>query len=101
MEALRIEADDSAARAEEFKGKYAEAERDNMAKGQQITSLEHKLSVLEAEVEKLEAQVKTYKDEAGAGAAAGNQAESAQRKLQVLEEEAEASDKIIRELNEK
>jgi tropomyosin len=45
--------------------------------------------------------VKTYKDEAGAGAQAGSQAESLQRKIQVLEEEAEESDRTIRELNEK
>ena len=57
--------------------------------------------MLEAEVEKLEASVKTYKDEAAGGAAAGTNAESLQRKVQVLEEEAEESDRTIRELNEK
>jgi tropomyosin len=57
--------------------------------------------VLESEVEKLEGQVKTFKDEASSGAAAGSQAEALQRKIQVLEEEAEESDRTIRELNEK
>ena len=83
----------------EVKVKQLEAE--TTQKEQEITSLTHKNSVLEAEVEKLEGQVKIHKDEAGAGAQAGTQAESLQRKIQVLEEEAEESDRTIRELNEK
>lgn len=101
MEALRVEADESGARAEEFKTKVKALEADNISKEQEITSLTHKNSVLEGEVEKLETQVKSLKEEAGAGAQAGNQAESAQRRLQVLEEEAEESDRQIRELNDK
>lgn len=101
MEALRIEADESSARAEELKTKVKQLESETTQKEQEVTSLSHKNSVLEGEVEKLEAQVKTYKDEAGAGANAGTQAEGLQRKVQVLEEEAEESDRTIRELNEK
>jgi tropomyosin len=101
MNALRIEADDSAAKAEEYKARVKTLESETTQKEQEITSLTHKNQVLESEVEKLEGQVKTYKDEAGAGAAAGTQAESLTRKIQVLEEEAEESDRTIRELNEK
>jgi predicted RNase H-like nuclease (RuvC/YqgF family) len=101
MEALRIEADESSARAEELKAKVKQLESETTQKEQEITSLSHKNSVLEGEVEKLESQVKIHKDEAGAGAQAGTQAESLQRKIQVLEEEAEESDRTIRELNEK
>ena len=101
MEALRVEADESGARAEEYKTKVKQLEGETTQKEQEITSLSHKNSVLESEVEKLEAQVKQFKDEAGAGAQAGTQAESLQRKIQVLEEEAEESDRTIRELNEK
>lgn len=101
MEALRIEADESSARAEELKTKVKQLESETTQKEQEITSLSHKNSVLESEVEKLETQVKTFKDEAGAGAQAGSQAEGMQRKIQVLEEEAEESDRTIRELNEK
>jgi predicted RNase H-like nuclease (RuvC/YqgF family) len=101
MEALRIEADESSARAEELKAKVKTLESETTQKEQEITSLSHKNSVLEGEVEKLESQVKIHKDEAGAGAQAGSQAESLQRKIQVLEEEAEESDRTIRELNEK
>ena len=101
MEALRVEADESGAKAEEYKTKVKQLESETTQKEQEITSLTHKNSVLEGEVEKLEAQVKTFKDEAGAGLQAGTQAESLQRKIQVLEEEAEESDRTIRELNEK
>jgi tropomyosin len=101
MQALRIEADESSTKAEEYKAKVKALESENTQKEQEITSLAHKNQVLETEVEKLEGQVKTFKEEAGAGAAAGTQAESLQRKIQVLEEEAEESDRTIRELNEK
>jgi tropomyosin len=101
MEALRVEADESSARAEELKAKVKQLESETTQKEQEITSLTHKNGVLESEVEKLEGQVKIHKDEAGAGAQAGTQAESLQRKIQVLEEEAEESDRTIRELNEK
>jgi len=101
MEALRVEADESSARAEELKATVKRLEAETTQKEQEITSLTHKNSVLESEVEKLEGQVKIHKDEAGAGAQAGTQAESLQRKIQVLEEEAEESDRTIRELNEK
>lgn len=101
MNALRIEADDSAAKAEEYKAKVKTLEADATQKEQEITSLTHKNQVLEGEVEKLEQSVKLHKDEAAGGAAAGSQAEALQRKIQVLEEEAEESDRTIRELNEK
>lgn len=101
MNALRLEADESAQKAEELKAKVKALEAETMQKEQEITSLSHRNQVLESEVEKLEALVKTFKEEAGAGAAAGSQAETMQRKIQVLEEEAEESDRTIRELNEK
>jgi len=101
MNALRIEADESASKAEEYKAKLKTLEAENTQKEQEITSLTHKNQVLEAEVEKLESSVKTYKDEATGGAAASSQVEAMQRKIQVLEEEAEESDRTIRELNEK
>ena len=96
-----MEADESSTRAEEPKAKVKQLEAETTQKEQEITSLTHRNQVLEADVEKLETQVKTFKDEAGAGAQAGSQAESLQRKIQVLEEEAEESDRTIRELNEK
>jgi tropomyosin len=101
MAALRLEADESANKAEELKARVKSLEAETTQKEQEITSLTHRNQVLESEVEKLEGLVKTYKEEAGAGASAGTQAETLQRKIQVLEEEAEESDRTIRELNEK
>lgn len=101
MAALRLEADDNASKAEEYKTKLKTLETENLQKEQEITSLSHKNQVLEAEVEKLEESVKKFKGEAESGAHAGGQADSMQRKIQLLEEEAEESDRTIRELNEK
>jgi len=101
LQALRVEADESAAKAEEYKMKLDGLETETTRKEQEITSLTHRNQVLEGEVEKLEMQVKELKEASASGAAAGSQAESLQRKIQVLEEEAEESDRTIRELNEK
>jgi tropomyosin, fungi type len=101
MAALRVEADDSAAQAEELKAKVKQLEQENLAKEQEITSLSHKNQVLEADLEKVEAQVKEYKVAADEGGTATSQAEGLTRKLQVLEEEAEQADRNLRETNEK
>jgi len=101
MAALRIEADTSASQAEEFKARVKTLESENLAKEQEITSLSHKNQVLEADVEKLEAQIKEYKGIADESSHSGRNAEGLQRKVQLLEEEAEEADRNIRELNEK
>ena len=101
MNALRLEADENATKAEEYKAKVKALESENTQKEHEVTSLTQRNQVLEAEVEKLEGLVKTLKEEATGGAAASTQAETLQRKIQVLEEEAEESDRTIRELNEK
>ena len=54
MAALRIEADESAAKVEEMSAKIKTLEQENLQKEQEITSLQHKNSMLEGEVEKLE-----------------------------------------------
>lgn len=101
MNSLRIEADENAAKAEELKAKVKTLEQDNLQKEQEITSLNHRNSLLEAEVEKLETGIKEAKALAGESASHSTQNESLQRKLQVLEEEAEQADKTLRETNEK
>lgn len=101
MEALRIEADESSALAEELKTKNKSLEQENLAKEQEITSLSHKNQLLETTVEKLESEVATHKKEAQEGGAHATTNESLSRKLQVLEEEAEAADRNLRETNEK
>lgn len=101
MESLRVEADTSAAQAEELKAKVKTLEQENLAKEQEITSLAHKNQLLEGEVEKLEENVKKHKEDLAGAGEAGTQNEALQRRLQLLEEEAEESDKNLRETNEK
>jgi DNA repair ATPase RecN len=101
MNALRIEADENQAKAEELQTKVKALEQENLAKEQEITSLTHRNQLLEAEVEKLETGVKEAKSLAGESAQHGHQNEALTRRLQLLEEEAEEADKTLRETNEK
>ncbi|KXT13144.1 hypothetical protein AC579_5631 [Pseudocercospora musae] len=101
MAALRIEADESAAKAEELSAKVKTLEQENLQKEQEITSLQHKNSMLEQEVEKLEKLHGDAKAAADDSAQHGTQNEALTRKLQLLEEEAEENDKQLRETNEK
>lgn len=101
MQALRLEADDNAAKHEEAKTRMKTLEQENLAKEQEITSLTHRNQLLEGEVEKLENALKDAKSQATEGAQAGQHSESLQRRLQVLEEEAEQADKTLKETTEK
>lgn len=101
MNALRLEADESAAKVEELQSKVKLLEQENLAKEQEITSLSHKNQLLETELEKLEGGLKDAKSAADESAQHGTQNESLTRRLQLLEEEAEEADKNLRETNEK
>jgi len=101
MNALRLEADESAAKVEELSAKVKSLEQENLAKEQEITSLSHKNQLLEAELEKLEGGLKDAKAAADDSAQHGTQNESLSRRLQVLEEEAEEYDKKLKETTEK
>lgn len=101
MNALRLEADESAAKVEELQARVKSLEQENLAKEQEITSLSHKNQVLETELEKLEGGLKDAKAAVDESAQHGTQNESLQRKLQVLEEEAEEADKKLRETTDK
>lgn len=101
MNSLRIEADEATSQVEEMKAKVKVLEHENLQKEQEITSLTHKNGLLEAENEKLEAQIKDAKVIADEGSQHGTQNEALQRRLQLLEEEAEEADKNLRETNDK
>lgn len=101
MNALRIEADESAGKVEELSAKVKTLEQENLSKEQEITSLQHKNSMLEQEVEKLEKMHGEAKNAADESAQHGTQNDALTRKLQLLEEEAEENDKNLRETNEK
>ena len=101
MNALREEADEAAGKVEELQSKVKQLEQENLAKEQEITSLQHKNGVLEQEVEKLEKLHGDAKAAADESAQHGTQNDALHRKVQLLEEEAEANDKALRETNEK
>ncbi len=101
MNQLRLDAEEATAKHEEIQVKVKTLEQENLAKEQEITSLQHKNNVLESEVEKLEGQVKEFKKLADEGSGSITQNEGLQRRLQLLEEEAEEADKTLREANEK
>lgn len=101
MNALRVEADESATKVEELSKRIKTLEQENLSKEQEITSLQHKNSMLEAEVEKLEKLHGDAKAAADESVQHGTQNDALTRKLQLLEEEAESNDKNLRETNEK
>jgi tropomyosin len=101
MNSLRIEADEAASKVEELQKQVKALEQENLQKEHEITSLTHKNSGLEAEVDKLEGQLKEAKALAEEGGQHGTQNETLQRRLQLLEEEAEEADKNLRETNDK
>jgi tropomyosin len=101
MNQLRVEADESNSKVEELQTKVKTLEHENTAKEQEITSLQHKNGLLEAEVDKLEIVIKDLKAAADTGNHHGTENETLQRRLQLLEEEAEEADKNLRESNDK
>ena len=101
MSALRVEADEATSKNEELTAKIKQLEQDSLSKEQEITSLTHRNQLLEAEVEKAEAQAAEHKALAEERGRDGHQNESNQRRLQILEDEAEEADKNLRETNEK
>lgn len=88
-------------KADEALAKVKELEHDNLKKDQEISSLTHKNSLLEAEVESLEAKLTEAKGAAEEGAAHGTVNENLNRKINLFEEELEASDQKLRETTEK
>ena len=101
MSSLRLEADAASSKIEELESKVKTLEQENLAKEQEITSLNHRNQLLDTEVEKLEAGIKDAKLMADESQQHGTQNEALTRRLQLLEDEAEEADKNIRETNEK
>lgn len=101
MNSLRLEADEAVAKVEELQARVKTLEQENLAKEQEITSLQHNNGLLQSEVEKLENNITDFKKIADEGQESGTQKETLQRRLQLLEEEAEEADKTLREANEK
>jgi tropomyosin len=72
-----------------------------LERDQDITSLNHKLSVLEADLEKAESKNSELKKASGEGESARTTADGLQRKIQLLEEELDAAEKNVKDTVEK
>jgi tropomyosin len=101
MNSLRMETEEAQAQNEELRARIKVLEQENLTKEQEITSLGHRNTLLEEEVDKLEKALTDAKSAADSGAAHSTEMDSLQRKLQLLEDEAEEADKNLRETNEK
>lgn len=101
MTSLRMETEEAQARNEELKARIKVLEQENLTKEQEISSLTHRNTLLDEEVEKLEKALADAKNAADSGAAHSSELDALQRKLQLLEDEAEEADKNLRETNEK
>jgi tropomyosin len=101
LAALRVEADANATRAEEAEAKYKKLEHEILVKDQEITSLQHKLSIAESEVEKLEVNLKEHKSAKEEVGQTKDTNEGLSRKIALLEEELDNAEKNLRETTDK
>ena len=98
---LRVEADNAVTRAEDAEGKNKKYEQDILSKDQEITSLTHKVSVLEADIEKMESKLRESKESAQDAEANKTTNDALTRKVTLLEEELDTAEKNLKEVTEK
>src|SRR6267142_113051 len=101
LAALRTEADVAIDRAEAAEAKNKKYEQELLQKDQEITSLNHRLSLLDSELGESETKSAKYKadlEDAERGKATN---ESLTRKIELLEEELDAAEKNVKETVEK
>ena len=101
LAALRAEADVAVERAEHAEAQNKKYEQDILQKDQEITSLNHRIGVLDAELEKAEAKLKETKAAAMEGEHSKSTNDGLLRKVQLLEEELDAAEKNVKETVEK
>lgn len=101
MASLRVEADNAVTRAEEAEAKNKKYEQAILEKDQEITSLNHRLGVLENELEKVEGQLKEAKAGQMDGEHSKTTNEGLVRKVQLLEEELDAAERNVKETVDK
>jgi tropomyosin, fungi type len=101
LAALRTEADNAVHRAEEAEAKNKKYEQIILEKDQEITSLTHRLGLLEGELEKTEGKLTESKAAQQEGEASKMTNEGLIRKIQLLEEELDAAEKNVKETVEK
>lgn len=98
---LRTEADAAVERAEIAEAKNKKYEQEILQKDQEITSLQHKLSVLDAELEKTETKLVEAKSANAEGEHNRSTADNLSRKIQLLEDELDTAEKNVKETMEK
>lgn len=101
LASLRTEADAAVDRAELAEAKNKKYEQLLLEKDQEITSLAHKLSILDADLEKAEAKINESKAAQEEGEHSKSSNEALTRKVQLLEEELDAAEKNVKETMEK
>jgi len=101
MTQLRVEADNAVARAEEAETKNKKYEQIILEKDQEITSLQHKLSVMDGDLEKAETKLAELKHSSEEGETSKVTNEGLNRKIQLLEEELDAAEKNVKDTVEK
>lgn len=101
LNSLRVEADAASERADELAAKNKQLEQELLTKDQEIASLQHKLSVAEADLDKLEGKVHEHKTAREEHESNATNSESLQRKVDVLEGELDTAEKNLRETTDK
>ncbi|KAG8908630.1 hypothetical protein FRB99_004918 [Tulasnella sp. 403] len=101
LSALRAEADAAVDRAEAAEAKNKKYEQELLVKDQEIGSLQHKLGLVEGDLEKTESKLTDLKHAADEGVAGKSTNEALTRKIQLLEEELDTSEKNVKETVEK
>ena len=101
MNQLRAEADNAVTRAEEAENKNKKYEQILLEKDQEITSLQHRLHLLDEELEKAEASLKESKVARDEGEKAKGENETSARKIQLLEGELDKAEGMLKDTVEK
>lgn len=101
LAALRAEADAAVERAETAETKNKTYEQELLQKDQEITSLQHKIGVLDKELENTEGKLTETKAAAVEGEHSKTTNDGLIRKIQLLEEELDAAEKNVKETVEK
>jgi tropomyosin len=98
---LRLEADHAIERAEVAEAKNKKLEQHLLEREQEITSLQHKLGVVEADMEKADGEIEKMKRQNMDQIGSQTTSEGLQRKVQLLEEELDAAEKNAKDTVEK
>ncbi|KAL5512989.1 TPM2 [Sanghuangporus vaninii] len=101
LQTLRAEADAATERAEGAEARNKKYEQILLEKDQEITSLNHKLGVLDAQLEATEAKLAEAKAAKEEGELSKTTNEGLQRKIQLLEDELDAAERNAKETMEK